>query len=389
MTRPGPDLDLLIAGGGPAGLAVAIRARQAGLAVAVVDPLRPPIDKACGEGVMPDGAVLLERLGVAVPDDRRFAFRGIRWIDGDIVVEGAFPGAPGWGVRRTDLHAAMVRRAAEMGVDLCWGVAARGLEAGATGAGGLVTSRGPMRARWIVAADGLHSPVRRAAGLAGRRARRRRFGLTRHFAIEPWTDHVEVHWSDGAEAYVTPLGKRQVGVALLFEDLRPDFTALLARFPDLARRLAGAPVDGRRRGSGPLEQRAAAVVRGNLALVGDAAGYVDAITGEGLSLALHDAFAVLAAIGRGDLAHYAAAHRRITRLPEAMTRALLAVERRPGLRRRVLRALARDPALFRALLAVHVRARPPAPTASWVLPRLAWGVAHAGPAAHRPGGSGG
>jgi flavin-dependent dehydrogenase len=378
------DPDLLIAGGGPAGLAVAIRARQAGLAVAVVDPLRPPIDKACGEGLMPDGAALLERLGVAVPDDRRFAFRGIRWIDGDIVVEGVFPGAPGWGVRRADLHAAMVRRAAEIGVDLRWGVAARGLEAG-----GLVTSRGPMRARWLVAADGLHSPVRRAAGLEGRRARRRRLGLTRHFVIAPWTDHVEVHWSDGAEAYVTPLGRRLVGVALLFEGLRPDYDAILARFPALQRRLAGVPVDGRRRGSGPLEQRAAAVVRGNLALVGDAAGYVDAITGEGLSLALHDAFAVVEAIGIGDLTHYAAAHRRITRLPDAMTRALLAVERRPGLRRRVLRALAGDPALFRALLAVHVRARPPAPTASWVLPRLAWGVAHAGPAAHRLEGPGG
>jgi len=379
------DPDLLIAGGGPAGLAVAIRARQEGLAVAVVDPLRPPIDKACGEGLMPDGAAILDRLGVAVPDDRRFPFRGIRWIDGDVEVAGAFPGPPGWGVRRTDLHAAMVRRAAAIGVDLRWGVAARGVEAGASGAGALVTSRGPMRARWLVAADGLRSPVRRAAGLDGRRARRRRFGLTRHYAIEPWTDHVEVHWSAGAEAYVTPLGTRQVGVALLFENLRPDFAALLARFPALARRLAGASGDGRRRGAGPLEQRATAVARGNLALVGDAAGYVDAITGEGLSLAFHDAFAVVEAIGRDDLARYAAARRRIVRLPETMIRALLAVERRPDLRRRVLRALARDPALFRGLLAVHVRARPPGPTASWVLPRLAWGVARPGSAAPRLG----
>jgi 2-polyprenyl-6-methoxyphenol hydroxylase-like FAD-dependent oxidoreductase len=117
------------------------------------------------------------------------------------------------------------------------------------------------------------------------------------------------------------------------------------------------------------------VVRGRLALVGDAAGYFDAITGEGLSLAFHDAFAVIDAIVRGDLPSYAAARRRMARVPLALTRLALFIERRPRLRRRVMRALAADPRLFRALLAAHVRVRPPAPVAAWVLPRLAWRVA--------------
>jgi flavin-dependent dehydrogenase len=381
MTEPAADI--LVAGAGPAGLAVAIRARLAGVAVTVVDARPAPIDKACGEGLMPDGAALLEALGVTVPEDRRFALRGVRWIEGEVRVESPFPGAPGWGMRRTDLHAALFARAAALGAGLRTGVLVRGLAGD-----GLDTSAGPMRARWLVAADGLGSRLRRAAGLEGRPARRRRFGLTRHYAIAPWTDHVEVHWSDGAEAYVTPLAGRQVGVALLFEGMPPDFPAILARFPALARRLAGAPEAGRQQGAGPLERRAAKVVRGRLALVGDAAGYVDAITGEGLSLALHDAFAVVDAIVRDDLARYAAAHRRIVRLPEALVRALLAIERRPGLRRRFLAALARDPALFHALLAVHVRARPPTAVAPWVLPRLAWGVAQAGAAAPRAGGGG-
>jgi flavin-dependent dehydrogenase len=212
------------------------------------------------------------------------------------------------------------------------------------------------------------------AGLEGRGARPRRLGLTRPYAIEPWSDHVEVHWGDAAEAYVTPLGPRQVGVALLFEGPRRDFDALLDRFPRLGARLRDAPA-GRLRGAGPLEQRPSAAVRGHLALVGDAAGSIDAITGEGLSLAFRDAFLLVAAIRKGDLSLYAAAHRRSLRLPAAFARLLLAVERRPLLRRRVLRALARDPGLFRALLAAHVRSRLPVPLLLGALPRLAWDLA--------------
>jgi len=368
--------DILVIGGGPAGLATAIRARQAGLTVTLVDGGRPPIDKACGEGLMPDGAALLERLGVVLTPDQYRPFRGIRYIEDDIVVEGAFPGSPGLGMRRPDLHRALVSRAGAAGVDLRWEVRVTGIEGEFPSPNvGVATDDGPLRGRWLVAADGLHSPLRRAAGLEGPPARCRRFGLRRHYAVAPWTDHVEVHWSDGVEAYVSPLGGNQVGVALLFADQPPDFDRLLRRFPALAGRIAGAPQASRQRGAGPLEQRTRGVVRGNLALIGDAAGYVDAITGEGLSLAFHDAFAVVDAILRENLGLYAAAHRRIVRVPVALTRMALFVERHPRLRRRVMRALAADPRLFRALLAVHVRVRPPAPAAAWILPRLAWRLA--------------
>jgi flavin-dependent dehydrogenase len=375
--------DLAVCGGGPAGLAVAIRARLAGLDVVVLDAARPPVDKACGEGLMPDAVELLERLGVAVPEGRRHAFHGIRWIDGDVVVEGAFPDRPGWGVRRTDLHAAMVRRAVTLGADLRWGVRVHGLLAAGPGDGGpdgagYATDAGPVWARYVVAADGLRSPLRKAAGLEGRPARHRRLALRRHYAVAPWSDLVEVYWSDGAEAYVTPIGADQVGVAMLFEGLRPDFDRLLARFPALARRIGSAPIASRPRGAGPLERRAAAVVRGPLALVGDAAGYVDAITGEGLAIAFRDAMALVESIERGrGLDGFAAARRRQVLLPEGMTRLLLAVERRPRLRRRVMRALASDPAIFRGLLAVHVRRRAAPAAAAWILLRLAWDLVFA------------
>jgi flavin-dependent dehydrogenase len=171
---------------------------------------------------------------------------------------------------------------------------------------------------------------------------------------------VEVYWGPGCEAYVTPVGPREVGVAMLWSGRKARFDDLLAHFPALAARLAGAPATSRDRGAGPLLQRPRAVCRGNVALVGDASGYVDAITGEGLAVALHQSAALIDALAAGDLGRYAARHRRIGRLPDNMTALLLAVERRPWLRRRMVRALAAEPALFSRLLGIHARALPPA-----------------------------
>jgi flavin-dependent dehydrogenase len=446
--------DLLVIGGGPAGLATAIRARLAGLSVRVLERSRPPIDKACGEGLMPDAAALLAELGVALASGDCCRFRGIRYVDGETVAEGVFPRAAGLGVRRLHLHEALARRAGEVGVELCWGVTARGLApmaptaptAGREGmasvaspgrarqqlAGGVFTDQAGLElaaARWVIGADGLRSRVRQWAGLEGSPARHRRCGVRRHFACRPWSDMVEVHWGPRCEAYVTPVGPEEVGVAMLWaeppggssgqdrlpmeggrraerQDVRQterqdvrragqqqvrraerqevqeeprqgmrqaeaeetwlpvhastSFDSLLAHFPALAARLAGAPTASRDRGAGPLQQRARAVWRGNVALVGDASGYVDAITGEGLAVALHQSAALVAALAAGDLAGYAAAHRRIARLPDNMTALLLAIERRPWLRRRMVRALAAEPALFSRLLGIHARALPPA-----------------------------
>jgi flavin-dependent dehydrogenase len=345
--------DVVVVGGGPAGLAVAIEARMAGLEVIVIERLDAPIDRACGEGLMPDGVACLERLGVSVPCEGRAPFYGIRYLDGDIVAEGRFPGSPGAGIRRTFLHAAMAERAAALGADLRWGMAVSGIDVDAV----LLADR-KLTGRWLVAADGRTSRVRRWAGLDGTRARRRRIATRRHFSIKPWTDCVEVYWADLVEAYVTPVGPERVGVALLWEGDAETFDHLMLRFPELACRLATAPAESRDRGAGPLEQRARAVVDGRLALVGDASGYLDPITGEGLTLAFHQARAVVAAMVRGDLAGYARAHRRIGRAALALTRLLLAVERRPKLRRRMVRALAADPNLFSRLLAIHVRELP-------------------------------
>ena len=345
---------VVIAGGGPAGLTTAIAARLRGFEVIVLERARPPIDKACGEGLMPDGVAVLENVGVDLNGVQSQPFRGIRYVYDGVTAEGRFPGSPGLGVRRTELQAALWSRAETLGVDLRWGVQVRGIMAD-----GFETDQGPVRGRWLVGADGRASRIRTWSGLGGRPARHRRFGVRRHFEVEAWSDLVEVHWADGREAYVTPVGESMVGVALLWSGKTATFDELLPSFPSLLRRLRDAKIASKDRGAGPLEQRCRLAVDGILALVGDASGYLDAITGEGLALSFRQAVALVDAMAAGDLRCYVDAHRRIVRYPNAITRLLLLVERHPRLRRRVMRSFAADSSLMSRFLALKMRSQGP------------------------------
>jgi flavin-dependent dehydrogenase len=323
------------------------------VAAVVLERRRLPLDKACGEGLMPPGVAALAAMGVEVPASERAPFIGIRWVDGEIVAEGRFRDRPGWGVRRTALVEGMVARARALGVELRYGCAVRSWHREGRGEIALDTDAGPLRARLLVGADGLRSRVRREAGLAGRAGAGRRFGIRRHFRVAPWSPFVEVHWHHRAEAYVTPVGPDRVGVALLWDGSGGGFADLLGRFPALRERLEGATVETDARGAGPFEQRVRRRYTAGVALVGDAAGYLDALTGEGLTLAFHAAEALAETVARGrHLRDYEAAYRRLSRTYYRATGLLLHVARRPWLRRRVVRALARDPRLFDRLLAV-------------------------------------
>jgi flavin-dependent dehydrogenase len=176
---------------------------------------------------------------------------------------------------------------------------------------------------------------------------------------------------------VSPVGPELVGVAVLWSGDRAGFDDHFANFPVLADRLRDAPAASRDRGLGPLEQRVKGVVAGNVALVGDAAGYLDAITGEGLAVAFHESAALVEAVLSNDLGRYTAKWRQINRLPNAMTSLVLALERRPRLRRRALAALAAEPALFSRLLGIHARTLPPRALGLDGALRLAWRLAAA------------
>ena len=209
-------------------------------------------------------------------------------------------------------------------------------------------------ARYLVAADGLHSPLRRSLGLDAGPAPLRRFGLRRHFSVAPWTSHVEVHWASGAEAYVTPVAPDLVGVALL-TSTRGSFDDQLAHFPVLRSRVAGRDA-GDAAGAGPLRQRASARVTGRVLLVGDAAGYVDALTGEGIALAVAQARVAVAAIAADEPARYEREWHRVTRRYRLLTASLLGASQVPPLRRLMVPAAQRLPVLFGA--AVNALARP-------------------------------
>ncbi|MDD9206334.1 NAD(P)/FAD-dependent oxidoreductase, partial [Georgenia sp. 10Sc9-8] len=307
-------VDLLVAGGGPAGLATALYAARAGLSVLVREPRAGAIDKACGEGLMPGAVARLAALGVDPPGA---VLRGIRYESGRRFAEARFHGPPGRGVRRTALHAALLEAVAEAGVEV---QASRVVDVRQDEDGVRVDG---TRARYLVAADGLHSPLRRRLGLDVPARGPRRYGLRRHVAVAPWRDLVEVHWADDAEAYVTPVGAAEVGVAILTTRRRP-YAEQLAAFPDLQERLRGT-VTTTVRGAGPLRQRARHPVAGRVLLVGDAGGYVDALTGEGISLALAQADAAVQAVRAGRPEEYATARRSIVRRYRLLTEALLTV----------------------------------------------------------------
>ena len=352
--------DYAIVGGGPAGLAVAVLAAQAGRRAVVIERRRGPVDKACGEGLMPPGAAWLGRMGVELPRDRARSFRGICYVDGDVRAEADFVDGPGLGVRRTALVSAMRARAAALGVELL-----EGCEAGAFVEHAdhvvLETDRGRIASRWLVGADGLHGRVRTAAGFEVTAGRRRRHGIRRHFRVAPWSDRVEVHWGDGVEAYVTPVGPECVGIAFLWSaaaGARRTYDEFLARFPELRARLGAAvarPETGPR-GAGAFDVRVTPIARGRVLLVGDASGYVDAITGEGLSLAFASAGAIVEATARDDASAYRRAWARLRRQHVTLTRLVLWIADRPALRRRVVRALATRPSAFRAFLALNTGA---------------------------------
>lgn len=338
--------DLVVAGGGPVGLAAALHAHRAGLSVVVREPRSGPIDKACGEGLMPGAVAELAALGVH-PEGRDLA--GIRYLDGSggRQATARFARGPGRGVRRTVLHDALAQQVAAAGIDRDPRPVAAVVDAGDH----LLVDGEPTR--HLIAADGLHSPVRRLVGLDAPVSGRRRFGLRCHVQQAPWTSYVEVHWSPRAEAYVTPVADDLVGVAVLAE-AGSRFEDLLDDFPLLQERLTGART--RVLGAGPLRQRARARTAGRVLLVGDAGGYVDALTGEGLALGLAQARVAVGCLADGRPDRYDRLARRLGLRHELLTHALLRGTALGPVRQRLVPAAARLPWLFDT--AVNQLARP-------------------------------
>lgn len=331
-------IDLVVAGGGPAGLATAIHAARAGLETVVIEKRAGPIDKACGEGLMPHAVRQLALLG-AQPAGK--PFKGISYFDEKHSVTAYFDNGDGFGVRRKTLHAALLTEAERAGVKVVHDKVGP-----LTQDADSVTVNG-IRARYLAAADGLHSPIRAALGLELSPGRTKRWGIKRHIAVAPWSEFVEVYWSEDTEAYITPVADDCVGIAML-TSRQGRFEQHLAAFPTVRERIDGLPHEPDR-AAGPLRQRVRSRVAGRVMLVGDAAGYVDALTGEGLGLSFAAARLLVDSVIADRPGDYELQWRRVTRRYRLLTAGLLCASTSP-LRSLIVPAASGLPRVFRGVV---------------------------------------
>jgi menaquinone-9 beta-reductase len=359
FSAPTTQPDVLIVGAGPAGLAAAIASANKGLHVEVVDAMLPPIDKACGEGLMPDAMRALADLGFNLNRDLReienHLLRGIRFLNEQPAAstEATFPTSPGRGIRRTVLHQLLLDRALDLGVRFHWENSVQSIEPTSTGHL-LRTNRQTLRTRYLIGADGHQSRIASWAGLSEATLYSRRIGLRQHYAIAPWTNFVEVYWSDHGQAYVTPTSPNEVCVAFVSNKKIPSAEQALTSFPTLQRELSSATPSSAPRGSITLGRTLRRVTANNIALIGDASGSVDSVTGSGLGLSFRHAAALAAALDDENLALYQKAHHRIQLPASLMSRGLLLISRSPHLRAEVLNSFESHPILFERLLQVHI-----------------------------------
>lgn len=175
---------------------------------------------------------------------------------------------------------------------------------------------------------------------------------------------MELHWGARCQLYVTPVAPDQVCVALISRNPALRLDEALREFPEVSERLQGAAHGSVERGAMSVTRKLARVCQGRVALVGDASGGVDAITGEGLCLAFQQADLLADCLRSDNLGRYQAGHRSLARRPALMARLMLLLEQRAGLRQRVMQAFLSEPKLFARMLATHVGAVSPLHVAS-------------------------
>lgn len=345
--------NVCVVGGGPAGLAAAIALTNEKYAVTLVDCGVPPMDKACGEGLMPDSIAALRELGVEIPADVGFSFRGIRFADAHSAVFADFPNGVAKGLRRTVLHQLLVRHAIGQGVSFVWNAKHVLLTVA-----GVSLDKQFIKADLVVAADGQHSEIRRQAGLHRVTRETRRFGFRRHYQIAPWSSYMELHWGTGSQIYVTPIAPDEICVTIMSRYPGVRLGHALSGFPELRERLGDAEPVSSQMGALSVSRTLACVHSNNVVLIGDASGSVDAVAGQGMCLGFKQALALAAALKSGDIQRYQGAHKKLMKRPRAMASLMLTMDRDGPFRSLTLAGLARYPEIFKSLLAIHVGGSP-------------------------------
>ena len=368
------EVEVLVVGGGPVGSAVALELQRRGREVLLVDA-GAAAHKICGEGILPLGWSILQELGVAnkierlapitelvyqLPEASRDSLPRLR----------AELSLPSHGVERAELMKAFSLCLREARVERWEATRFRGLEVEPRGVRVRLEGQraGELRCRLLIGADGLHSRVRGQAGLHCARPRRFfRWGTRVYFRENSCRAGVTVTLGEGVETYLTPLGDGLHGLAFLWspallgrppEGEGPLWSRLLERFPQAYRRTLP-PLEafwGADRAIGPLQQRVCSPLHpsGRIALLGDAGGYLDALTGEGLCLGLAQAMSLAELYQSGRIINYPWRHRLLKLRHILVVSALLRLLERPPLKRAVFSTLLRFPGLFQRLLTAVV-----------------------------------
>lgn len=358
--------DVVVIGGSLAGAATAIHLARHGRSVLIVDRAVFPRRKACGEGLFPYGVAELERLGI--PSEvlaETVPLRELRFHAGHATAVAPIGGAEGLGIRREVLDAAVLSLAANCGVEIRTGVTVNGLVTERGRVATLDTSQGAIGARAFVAADGLQSRMRRLAGLDGFRVGSR-YGVSAHVVLPRAPEPaVDVFFHDGYEVYRTPIGARTANVAILLE--KPQMARFAGRLAEAYRMMLqdhpaiGTPVqlEDAPLAAGPFPRDCWRSWRGNLVLVGDAAGFFDGISGDGMSAALVTARLCASAVGEflnadgyDAFRAYETRHRRVGRNANLLARLSLSLARRPAAARFAVRNMERQPQTFARLVEI-------------------------------------
>ena len=308
--------DVLIAGAGPAGAALAAGLARSGARVIVLEAARHPRPKACAEYASPRIVEELARIGLepSAWQADAIALSGMRLVAGQRSAMISYADRRGprtaWGLDRTRFDALLAAHAERAGAELVEGTRLIGLDV----EGGRVTSvtarssdgrRRRIAVGLVVGADGVRSTVARLTGVERPVRFPRRLGLVAHYDGDPdLADHGEMHVGRGYYVGLAPLpgGQLNVGMALPMDGRAPAgerFDAAIAGLPAVAGRLDGRERLTPIRGASPIGHRVADVAGPGWLLVGDAAGFVDPFTGEGIHRALRSARAAADAIVRG------------------------------------------------------------------------------------------
>jgi menaquinone-9 beta-reductase len=367
-----PPVDVAIAGGGPAGATLAILLGRRGLRVDLYEARRFPREKPCGEGIMPGGVAVLERLALRAEVGGQ-ALRVVRYHGFGLVASAPLARADRAGPfalaqRRLRLDEVLLGAArATPGVRVFEEAPVEGAALEGGRAIGLRVGGATQRAALVVGADGLESPVRRSLGLDGPARRSRRLGVRLHFRLaagRPPSDRLEILVGRGHELYAAPLPDGEILVAGLCDDgaLAGDARAALDRWiaehPFLRELLDGATPITAPAGRTRVDRRARAGHAPGAVLLGDAARASDPLTAGGIAHALATAERLAAVVPRylaeGDAAllSFERDRHRLLRSHDWLTRALVQIVRRPALARATLRLMRAAPPLMRRLVTV-------------------------------------